>query len=90
MADSTNGGMGAVKPLNCVCDKGKFCKYHYSVLYYERNKKDILMKQKKKYKEARQKKNIWSLSTGKFCPFDEAENSQHTPTPSLVIYFGKD
>jgi hypothetical protein len=74
------------KPLNCVCDMGKFCKYHYSALYYERNKKDILMKQKQKYKEARQKKNIWSLSTGKFSPFSETDN----PSPELVIFFGKD
>ena len=90
MTNSTNGVIGVVKPLNCVCDKGKFCKYHYSALYYERNKKDILMKQKQKYKETQQKKNIWSLSVGKFSPFSEAGSSPHTPTPSLVIYFGKD
>ena len=90
MTDSTIGGKGVDKPPNCVCDKGKFCKYHYSALYYERNKKDILMKQKQKYKEARQKKNIWSLSTGKFSPFSDEGSSSHTPTPSLVIYFGKD
>ena len=74
------------KPPNCVCDKGKFCKYHYSALYYERNKKDILMKQKQKYKETQQKKNIWTLSTGKFSPFSETPN----PSPELVIFFGKD
>jgi len=75
------------KPKNCVCDKGKFCKYHYSALYYERNKKDILNKQKKKYKEKRQKEHIWSLSTGTFNPFSETITKP--PTPSMVIYFGR-
>jgi hypothetical protein len=86
MDNSTIGGKGVDKPPNCVCDKGKFCKYHYSALYYERNKKDILMKQKQKYKETQQKKNIWSLSVGRFSPFSETAN----PSPELVIFFGKD
>ena len=77
------------KPKNCVCDKGKFCKYHYSALYYKRNKADILNKQKEKYKEKRQKEHIWSLSTGTFSPFSETKSSS-TPSPSLVVYFGRD
>ena len=74
-------------PSNCVCDKGKFCKYHYSALYYERNKKDILTKQKEKYKEKRQKEHVWALSSGEFRPF--SKNDSATPSPKMVVFFGR-
>ena len=81
--------MEKTPPVNCVCDKGKFCKYHYSALYYERNKKDILTKQKEKYKEKRQKEHVWALSSGEFRPFSETVGNQATPSPKMVVFFGR-
>lgn len=91
------------KPANCVCDLGKFCKYHYSALYYERNKKDILAKQKNKYKEKKQKEHIWALTIGDFSPFGVKDTGfgkanqtvvggvtpETIPTPELVRFFGR-
>ena len=54
------------KPKNCLCSQGKFCKYHYSAIYYERNKESILAKQKQKYKKKKNADKIWVLREGEF------------------------
>lgn len=74
------------KPFNCVCDLGKFCKYHYSAIYYEKNKNDILKKQKSKYKEKKELQKCWGLSIGNFCPFGKGGDN---PSDKLVVFFGR-
>jgi len=53
-------------PKNCLCNEGKFCKYHYSAIYYSRNKESILEKQKKKYKKKRNAQKVWEVEEGQF------------------------
>jgi hypothetical protein len=56
----------AEKPKNCLCSAGKFCKYHYSAIYYARNKESILQKQKEKYKKKKKEDKVWVLREGPF------------------------
>lgn len=85
MNKSSLGGE-TLKPKNCVCDLGKFCKYHYSAVYYEKNKSDILKKQKSKYREKKELDKCWGLSIGNFCPFGEGGDN---PSDKLVVFFGR-
>ena len=54
------------QPKNCLCNEGKFCKYHYSAIYYARNKESILEKQKEKYKKKKNAEKVWVLTEGHF------------------------
>jgi hypothetical protein len=51
---------------SCVCSKGIFCKYHYSQVYYQIHRKDILQKQKDKYKEKKKNERALIIQFGKF------------------------
>jgi hypothetical protein len=36
-------------PQPCLCPEGKFCKFHYSKIYYRLNKETILRTQREVY-----------------------------------------
>jgi len=51
---------------SCVCSKGIFCKYHYSQVYYQIHRKNILQKQKDKYREKKKQSRNMKVEWGNF------------------------